>query len=228
MRIWINPQKLAGQGLAHRRGHCAARAERRGRSRQHRPRPSRRTQKYTYTVNALTQLSSPASVRQHHLRANPNGGFTRLGDVARVELGAQDYRSACDLTATKMSWAWAYSSIPTANALQVSNGVLSEMNAARKNFPQGLTTGRLQHDGFRCGVGQGSHHHAAALHRARRAGDLRLPAESALHVDSGGDDSGLADRNVLRDEDLRFHDQHDHALRPDAWPPVSSSTTPSS
>ena len=56
----------------------------------------------------------------------------------------------------------------------------------------------------------------------------RLPAESAFDADSGGDDSGLADRHVLRDADLRLHDQHDHALRADARDGTRSSTTRSS
>ena len=53
--------------------------------------PEPKNQPYTYTVNALTQLSDPSQFANIVLRANPNGGYVRLGDVARVELGAQSY-----------------------------------------------------------------------------------------------------------------------------------------
>ena len=57
--------------------------------------------------------------------------------------------------------------------------------------------------------------HAAALDRPRRPRHLPVLAESAVDADPGGHDPGLARRHVLRHEDLRLHDQHDHALRVD-------------
>ncbi|MGC2244037.1 MAG: efflux RND transporter permease subunit, partial [Candidatus Aquilonibacter sp.] len=92
MRIWLNPPKLAGEGLAATDVVSALQAQNvevaagsLGAA------PSAPTQKYTYAIDALTQLSSPAEFANIILRANPNGGFTRLGDVARIELGAEDY-----------------------------------------------------------------------------------------------------------------------------------------
>ena len=39
----------------------------------------------------MTQLSDPSQFANIILRANPNGGYVRLSDVARIELGAESY-----------------------------------------------------------------------------------------------------------------------------------------
>ncbi|MGA8796375.1 MAG: efflux RND transporter permease subunit, partial [Candidatus Cybelea sp.] len=95
MRIWINPNKLAQQGLdagdvvtALQEQNAEIASGSIGAA------PESEKQPYTYTVNALTQLSSPREFGNIILRANPNGGFTRLADVARIELGAEDYSTA--------------------------------------------------------------------------------------------------------------------------------------
>ena len=95
MRIWLNPHQLAQQGLdagdvvtALQEQNAEVASGSIGSA------PESKDQPYTYTVNALTQLSSPQQFANIILRSNPNGGYTRLGDVARVELGAQDYNSA--------------------------------------------------------------------------------------------------------------------------------------
>ena len=89
MRIWVNPIKLASQGLdagdvvtALQEQNAEVATGSIGST------PESKNQPYTYTVNALTQLSSPDEFSNIILRSNPNGGYTRLGDVARVELGA--------------------------------------------------------------------------------------------------------------------------------------------
>src|SRR6185312_13132508 len=95
MRIWLDPIKLQQQGLdagdvvgALQEQNVAVAAGSIGAP------PSPKNQPYTYTVNAETQLSDPSQFANIILRANPNGGYVRLSDVARVELGAQSYTSA--------------------------------------------------------------------------------------------------------------------------------------
>ncbi len=100
--------------------------------------PNRKNQPYTYTVNALTQLSSPQQFANIILRANPNGGFTRLGDVARVELGAENYNSSLRFNGNGDVVGLGVQQYPTANALQVSKGVIAEMNLLAKQFPPGI------------------------------------------------------------------------------------------
>src|SRR6058998_4278315 len=53
--------------------------------------PIPKGQEYTYSVRAQGRLSSPEEFGEIVIRATPDGGIVRVKDVARVELGAQDY-----------------------------------------------------------------------------------------------------------------------------------------
>jgi len=139
MRIWLNPRLLAQQGLdagdvvtALQEQNAEVASGSIGSA------PESKNQPYTYTVNALTQLSSPDQFANIILRANPNGGYTRLGDVARVELGAQDYNSSLRFDGNPEVVGLGVLQYPTANALQVSRGVLAEMDLLSKQFPPGV------------------------------------------------------------------------------------------
>lgn len=139
MRVWINPHALAQQGLdagdvvtALQEQNAEVASGSIGAP------PQSKDQPYTYTVNALTQLSTPQQFSNIILRANPSGGFTRLGDVARVELGAQDYSSSLRFNGNSQTVGLGVLQYPTANALQVSNGVLAEMQVLAKQFPPGV------------------------------------------------------------------------------------------
>ena len=139
MRIWINPHQLAQQGLdagdvvtALQEQNAEVASGSIGSA------PESKDQPYTYTVNALTQLSSPQEFANIILRANPNGGYTRLGDVARVELGAQNYNSSLRFNGNARVVGLGVQQYPTANALQVAKGVLAEMDVLSKQFPPGV------------------------------------------------------------------------------------------
>lgn len=139
MRIWLNPHLLAQQGLdagdvvtALQEQNAEVASGSIGSA------PESKNQPYTYTVNALTQLSSPQQFANIILRANPNGGYTRLGDVARVELGAMNYNSSLRFNGNAQTIGLGVQQYPTANALQVSKGVLAEMNVLAKQFPPGV------------------------------------------------------------------------------------------
>ena len=139
MRVWLNPHLLAQQGLD--AGDVVTALEEQNAevaSGSIGSAPESQNQPYTYTVNALTQLSSPQQFANIILRANPNGGFTRLGDVARVELGAENYNSSLRFNGNGDVVGLGVQQYPTANALQVSKGVIAEMNLLAKQFPPGI------------------------------------------------------------------------------------------
>jgi hydrophobic/amphiphilic exporter-1 (mainly G- bacteria), HAE1 family len=139
MRIWLNPQKLASNGLAASDVVSALQeqnVEVAAGSVGSPPEPA--NQPYTYAVNAVTQLSSPAEFSNIILRANPNGGFTRLGDVARVELGAQDYSTALSFDGMTNVVGLGVLQYPDANALEVSQAVSQKLNDLSKSFPAGI------------------------------------------------------------------------------------------
>src|SRR4029453_534412 len=53
--------------------------------------PAPKGQEFSYSVRAQGRLTSPEEFEQIVVRAAPDGGIVRVKDVARVELGAQDY-----------------------------------------------------------------------------------------------------------------------------------------
>ena len=49
-------------------------------------------QEFTYTVRAQGRLATPEEFASVVVRENPDGSMVRLGDVSRIELGAQTYK----------------------------------------------------------------------------------------------------------------------------------------
>ena len=139
MRIWLNPIKLQQQGLdatdvvnALQEQNAAIAAGSIGSP------PAPKNQPYTYTVNAVTQLSDPSQFADIILRANPNGGYVRLADVARIELGAQSYTTDLRFDGSSKVVGLGVLQYPSANALDVSRRVIAEMTQLAPQFPTGM------------------------------------------------------------------------------------------
>ena len=139
MRVWLNPLKLSAQGLAvtdvlnalsEQNVQVAAGSI--GAA------PESPNQPYTMTVNAVGQLSDPSQFANIIVRADPNGGFTKLGDVARIELGAQDYSSFVRFDGNDNVVGLGVIQLPTANALSVAQAVRARLDQLQKSFPPGV------------------------------------------------------------------------------------------
>src|SRR5205814_9879951 len=89
---------------------------------------------FTLAVQTLGRLTAPEEFGNIVLRAETNGSVTRLRDVARVELGAQDYTVNAYLD-NKNATALAIFQRPGSNALKTSDGVKGAMEGLKKNFP---------------------------------------------------------------------------------------------
>src|SRR3546814_15005616 len=72
------------------------------------------------------------------LRANPDGSAITLGDVARVELGAQSYLFDSELNGRPVAGI-AVQATPGANALATAEGVKARMKELATSFPQDIT-----------------------------------------------------------------------------------------
>jgi len=139
MRVWLNPVALSSQGLAvtdvinavsEQNVQVAAGSI--GDA------PESANQPYTMTVNAVGQLADPKQFANIIVRANPGGGFTKLGDVARIELGAEDYSSFVRFDGNDNVVGLGVIQLPTANALSVSQAVKARLNQLQKSFPPGV------------------------------------------------------------------------------------------
>ncbi|WP_312154672.1 efflux RND transporter permease subunit, partial [Pseudomonas sp.] len=138
MRIWIDPRKLIGFNLTPNDVAEAIAAQ----NAQVAPGsigdlPSRPTQEITANVVVKGQLSLPEEFAAIVLRANPDGSSVTIGDVARVEIGAQEYQYGTRLNG-KPSTAFAVQLSPGANAMETATLVREKMAQLAHYFPEGV------------------------------------------------------------------------------------------
>ena len=137
MRIWLDPQKLIGFNLTPEDVNLAIAAQ----NAQVAPGsigdlPGSPTQEITANVLIKGQLSTPQEFADIVLRANPDGSRVTVGDVARVEIGAQEYQYGTRLNG-KPSTAFSVQLAPGANAMQTATLVKAKMDELSRYFPPG-------------------------------------------------------------------------------------------
>ena len=139
LRIWIDPAKLVGYGLSVDEVNKAIAAQNMqvsGGSTGEQPSPSE--QEITASIMVEGQLSSIPEFEAIVLRANPDGSTVRLGDVARVEMGRQDYRMSSRLNGQPAA-AMGVQLAPGANALETAQGIKTRLAELSKNFPSDVS-----------------------------------------------------------------------------------------
>ncbi len=94
-------------------------------------------QPFTYAVRAQGRLVSPEEFEQIVVRETPETGVVRVGDVARVELGSQDYSVSGHLNG-KPSAVIALYQLPGSNAVDAAEGVRKFMAEAKQRFPDDI------------------------------------------------------------------------------------------
>ena len=92
---------------------------------------------FTLTVQTLGRLTTVDEFANIVLRAEADGSVTRLRDVARIELGAQDYNLNAYLD-NKTATALGIFQRPGSNALATAAGIKAAMEDLKRNFPPGL------------------------------------------------------------------------------------------
>jgi HAE1 family hydrophobic/amphiphilic exporter-1 len=83
-------------------------------------------QEFTYAIRAQGRLTTPEEFGRIIVRANPDGSLVRLSDVARIELGSQDYNIQGRFNG-KPSAIIALYQLPGTNALQAAEGAKAVM-----------------------------------------------------------------------------------------------------
>lgn len=139
MRIWVRPNELARLGLTvpdlvraiqqqstvNPSGQIGAE-----------PTPS--GQEMTLTVRSQGLLQTPEEFARVVVRADPGGAMVRLGDVARIEMGAANYQQIGRVNG-QPGCAIAVFQAPGSNALEVAAGVKRVMSELEGRFPTDLT-----------------------------------------------------------------------------------------
>jgi len=136
MRIWVDPQKLVGFSLSMTDVNQAIAQQNvliSGGNLGGPPNPD--TQRITATVVANGQLATVEGFGNIVLRANEDGSVVRVRDVARVEIGADNYFFGARLNG-KPTAAFAIILSPDANALSTAQGVRDQMQQLSRYFPE--------------------------------------------------------------------------------------------
>ena len=91
-------------------------------------------QQFTYAVRAPGRLQTPEEFENIVLRAAPGGAIVRVRDVARVELGAQNYDMASRLNGKPAALIALYQ-LPDSNAVDAANQAKALMAKLKESFP---------------------------------------------------------------------------------------------
>src|SRR5256714_3637053 len=138
MRIWVKPDQLAKLNITVPEIINAINTQNTvnpaGKSS---GRPSPPGQQFTYTVRAQGRLTSEQEFGEIVLRAKPDGSIVRLKDIARIELGAQDYDIIGRLD-SKPTAVLALYQLPGSNAIDTANAVKKLMAELKERFPADL------------------------------------------------------------------------------------------
>jgi HAE1 family hydrophobic/amphiphilic exporter-1 len=138
MRLWVQPDKLAKLGITVTDIVNAVRAQNTvNPAGQVGGEPAPANQQFTYSVLAQGRLSSPEQFENVIVRETPDGGTVRVKDVARVELGAQDYSVISRLNGKPAVVIPVYQ-LPGSNAVQTAEGVRKLMAEMKQRFPDDM------------------------------------------------------------------------------------------
>ena len=138
MRIWLNPNKIAEQGLtandvvaAIQEQNVQVAAGIIGGP------PTSDSVQLQLQVNAKGRLTSVSEFEQIIIRAGTDGQITRLKDVARIELAAADH-GLNSMLDNQPAVAVPLFQAPGANAIEISNDVRAVMAKLKESFPVGV------------------------------------------------------------------------------------------
>lgn len=138
MRIWLNPEKLHSYSLTPGDVTQAISAQNTqvpvG---QLGARPAAEGQQLNVIVKGRSTLRTPEEFGNIILRVNPNSSRVYLKDVARVELGGQDYSTSARINGHPSS-AIGIKLAPSANALETAEAIKARITELSEFFPPGL------------------------------------------------------------------------------------------
>src|SRR5262249_23242548 len=144
LRVWLNPERMSALNLsasdvlkAVQAQNVQVAAGQIGRQ------PVPTGQQFQFTMSTLGRLDEVDQFRDIIIKSgetDPNGGSTpivRVRDVARVELGAQQYDQIARLSGRPTVGLACYQ-LPGSNALDVATGIRKKMDELKKRFPKGI------------------------------------------------------------------------------------------
>ena len=217
MRVWLDPGKVAARGLTADDVVAALRAANlqvaAGAINQP---PAMSPGAFQLSVQTLGRLTDVEQFGDIVVRADPDGGFVRVRDIARVELGSQDYTVNAYLNKDTATAIVIYQR-PGSNALTTAAAVKRAMEEAKQDFPPGLdyTVVYNPTEFIQQSIDEVVHTLFEAIVLVVVRGDP-VPADLARGDHPGGRHPGVAGRLLPGDGPGRDLVQHAVAVRPRA------------
>ncbi|WP_375772683.1 multidrug efflux RND transporter permease subunit [Archangium gephyra] len=138
MRLWLDPTELARRKLtpqdvarALQEQNLQVAAGQVGQP------PSSDDQAYQLAVSASGRLVEPSEFDEIVVQRSPDGRLVRVKDVGRAEMGAENYSQRLRFNGLP-ALGLGINQLPTANALEVRDAVVQEMERLGQQFPAGL------------------------------------------------------------------------------------------
>ncbi len=140
MRVWIDPDKAAAHNLTAGDilGVLQAQNVQVPAGAVGQPPFGADTSDFELNINTQGRLSDPEQFANIIVKTDSDGRIVRIRDVARTELGAQDYRINAYLDRGQKAVAIGISQRPGSNALSTADSVLATMKELAPDFPPGL------------------------------------------------------------------------------------------
>ncbi len=138
MRVWLDPEKLSVYKLSASDALTAVREQNsQSTGGSLGDRPLAKGTELNATIVSEGRFTTPEQFASIVLRANSDGSVVRLGDVARVELGAQDYSRTLEFNGRPAA-GMAIQLAPGANALATGDGVKKRLAELEQGFPEDI------------------------------------------------------------------------------------------
>ncbi len=138
IRLWVRPDRLAQMGItvpeiinAIQQQNTVNPAGKIGGE------PVPQGQEYTYAVRSQGRLETEQQFGEIVLRATPGGSIVRISDVARIELGSQNYDMLARLNGKPCALIALYQ-LPGSNAIDAAEGAKKLMATLKQSFPPDL------------------------------------------------------------------------------------------
>ncbi|AWN43025.1 multidrug efflux RND transporter permease subunit [Methylobacterium durans] len=138
LRVWIDPDKLRGlslnpsdvtKAIQNQNVQIASGAVG--------AQPSPSTSAMNFPIIVKGQMTEPEAFGAVVLRANPDGSTVRLRDIARIELGGEDYKFTTRLNGGEAAGI-SVTLAPDGNALQTAKAIRAKMEELSQFFPDNL------------------------------------------------------------------------------------------
>lgn len=138
IRIWLDPERLANMAMTPMDVENAIKEQNNqvAAGKLADP-PAPKGQAFAFQLNALGRLENVEQFENIVIRANQDGTVVRVVDVARVELGSEDYSWSTELDGNPTA-ALAVYQLANANSIHIAEKIRAAMSDLEKHFPEDM------------------------------------------------------------------------------------------